>query len=185
MDDTLYNKYTQFSDKLPTKLPQVHEVKKSDKISKVVDAQTASVLPSIQPPNQPLPATSNEKPMKSNVKTTNATKAVKETKATKETKETKANIIKPLEIILAESCTFESSLDTVKEKLIEFITKKEFSKVFGMTKSADIMSGVVNNRWNKSTALFISFLFNKSVNYNNTMVLYNSEKNNGVIETTT
>lgn len=161
MNNTLYNKYTQ---QLPTKLPEVREEKKPDKI-KIDDVVVA----------QDVPLLAKEKPKRANVN---------ETKYVKATKEPKATIIKPLEIILAESCTFDSSLDNVKEKLIEFITKREFSKVFGMTKSADIMSGIVNNRWNKSTALFISFLFNKSVNYNNTMVLYNSEKNNGVIETT-
>jgi hypothetical protein len=101
----------------------------------------------------------------------------------KRDKRDKPTIIKPLEIILAETCTFESSVDVIKQRLIEFISTKEFSKVFGMTKSADIMSGIVNNRWNKSTALFISFLFNKSVNYNNAIVLYDREKNNGEIAT--
>lgn len=106
------------------------------------------------------------------------------TDKTKKKANDKATVIKPLDIILSESCTFDSSLDNIKQKLIDFISKKEFSKVFGMTKSADIMSGIVNNRWNKSTALFISFLFDKSVNYNSSIVLYNSEKNNGVIATT-
>ena len=43
------------------------------------------------------------------------------------------------------------------------------------------MSGIVNNRWNKATALFISFLFDKEVYYNDNIVIYNKEKNNGRI----
>ena len=41
------------------------------------------------------------------------------------------------------------------------------------------MSGIVNNRWNKSTALFISFLLDKEVYYNDKAVIYNKEKNKG------
>ena len=43
------------------------------------------------------------------------------------------------------------------------------------------MSGIVNNRWNKSTALFISFLLDKEVYYNDKTILYNKEKNGGRI----
>ena len=52
-----------------------------------------------------------------------------------------------------------------------------------MTKSSEIMSGIVNNRWNKSIALFISFLFDKSINYNNNIITYNKEKSKEVIQT--
>ena len=45
------------------------------------------------------------------------------------------------------------------------------------------MSGIVNNRWNKSTALFISFLFEKGINYNNTIINY--YKNSNVSNTLT
>jgi hypothetical protein len=45
------------------------------------------------------------------------------------------------------------------------------------------MSGIVNNRWNKSIALFISFLFDKSINYNSNIITYNKEKCKEIIET--
>lgn len=90
---------------------------------------------------------------------------------------------KPLDILsgLCGLESFHTSIDHIKESIITLITKEEFSKVFGMTKCAEIMSGIVNNRWNKSTALFISFLLDKEVYYNDKVVIYNKEKNNGRI----
>lgn len=96
-------------------------------------------------------------------------------------KSQKKTLLKPLEIILNESNTFGDFEDNVKDKLIKFITQKEFNKVFGITKSSEIMSGIVNNRWNKSTALFISFLFNKSVEYNDAIISYKKDKYKDVI----
>lgn len=86
-------------------------------------------------------------------------------------------IIKPLGIIINETMSFNNSTEYIKEKLITLISKEEFTKVFGITKCAEIMSGIVNNRWNKSTALFISFLLDKEVYYNDNIILYNKEKN--------
>ena len=96
-------------------------------------------------------------------------------------KSQKKTLLKPLEIILNESNTFGDFKDNIKDKLIKFITLKEFNKVFGITKSSEIMSGIVNNRWNKSTALFISFLFNKSVEYNDAIVSYKKDEYKDVI----
>jgi hypothetical protein len=100
---------------------------------------------------------------------------------TKTTKTTKSTTIKPLDIIVNETTAFHNSTDYIKESLITFITKDEFSKIFGMTKCAEIMSGIVNNRWNKSTALFISFLLDKEVYYNEKVIVYNKDKNKGRI----
>jgi len=89
--------------------------------------------------------------------------------------------IKPLDIIMSETMCFHNSADYIKEAIIALITKEEFSKIFGMTKCAELMSGIVNNRWNKSTALFISFFLDKEVLYNDKVILYNKDKNIGRI----
>ena len=89
--------------------------------------------------------------------------------------------IKPLDVIINETTSFNNSTKYIKEMLITLISKEEFTKIFGLTKCAEIMSGVVNNRWNKSTALFISFLLDKEIYYNEKVVLYNKEKNIGRI----
>lgn len=96
-------------------------------------------------------------------------------------KSSKDMTIKPFEIIMSETLSFHNSTDYIKESLITMISKEEFSKIFGLTKCAEIMSGIVNNRWNKSTALFISFLFDKEVYYNDKIIIYNKEKNRGRI----
>lgn len=104
----------------------------------------------------------------------------KKRKECKDTKDTN----KPLNIIISETMSFNNSTEYIKEALITMISKDEFTKVFGLTKCAEIMSGVVNNRWNKSTALFISFLLDKEVYYNDKAVIYNKEKNSGRITIT-
>ena len=89
--------------------------------------------------------------------------------------------IKPLTIIMNETASFPNTAEYIKESIINLISKDEFSKIFGMTKCAEIMSGIVNNRWNKSTALFISFFLDKEVYYNEKVIVYNKEKNKGRI----
>lgn len=93
----------------------------------------------------------------------------------------KDETIKPLDVIINETTSFNNSTKYIKEVLITLISSEEFTKIFGLTKCAEIMSGVVNNRWNKSTALFISFLLDKEIYYNEKVVLYNKEKNIGRI----
>ena len=106
-----------------------------------------------------------------------AAKALKEIKK----KPVKDTGVKPLDIIMTETISLNNSTEHIKDALITLISKEEFSKVFGLTKCAEIMSGVVNNRWNKSTALFISFLLDKEVYYNEKISLYDKEKNRGRI----
>ena len=96
-------------------------------------------------------------------------------------KSVKDNSVKPLNIIINETTSFNNSIEHIKDALITFISKDEFSKIFGLTKCAEIMSGIVNNRWNKSTALFISFLLDKEVYYNDKVIIYNKDKNRGRI----
>lgn len=99
----------------------------------------------------------------------------------KDKKSNKKDIIKPIELILRETNTLPINQDHIKSRLIEFISKNEFIKVFGAKKSAEVMSAIVNNRWNKSAALFMSFIFDKTVQYNKDVIIYNKEKNNGTI----
>jgi len=96
-------------------------------------------------------------------------------------KSAKDTTIKPIDIIMNETTSFPNTAEHIKESIITLISKEEFSKIFGMTKCAEIMSGIVNNRWNKSTALFISFFLDKEVCYNEKVIVYNKEKNKGRI----
>jgi hypothetical protein len=144
----------------------VNELPEITKITKVPEVTEVTKVPLSQPQkSSPILAKNNRK-------------------ETKDTKEIKDMVNKPLNIIISETTSFNNSTEYIKEALITMISKDEFTKVFGQTKCAEIMSGVVNNRWNKSTALFISFLLDKEVYYNDKIIIYNKEKNKGRITIT-
>ena len=49
------------------------------------------------------------------------------------------------------------------------------SENFGNKKSSEIMNGVVNNKWNTSLALFMSFLFNSKIIYQGKDILFKKD----------
>ena len=65
----------------------------------------------------------------------------------------------------------------VRQKIIDFVTEPEFSKAFGTKKSGEIVSSLLRDSWNQSTALFISFLLDANIIYKDKSYLYNKEKN--------
>jgi uncharacterized protein YehS (DUF1456 family) len=85
--------------------------------------------------------------------------------------------ISPIELICKNNKIIynELSLKYIKEKLVNMITLKEFSKNFGNKKSSEIMNGVVNNKWNTSLALFMSFLFNSKIIYQGKDILFKKD----------
>lgn len=160
IDVSIYNRHSQ----LP-QLSLLKEAKVHDSII-VEPSQLKQTLANASAP-APVPA-----PVPSKKKEGTITKGKKDT------------TVKPLDVIMKETTSFNISTEYIKESIITLISKEEFSKVFGLTKCAEIMSGIVNNRWNKSTALFISFLFDREVYYNEKSILYNKDnkdKNGGVI----
>ena len=85
--------------------------------------------------------------------------------------------ISPIELICKNNKIIynELSLKYIKEKLVNMITLKEFSKNFGNKKSSEIMNGVVNNKWNTSLELFMSFLFNLKIIYQGKDILFKKD----------
>ena len=104
-------------------------------------------------------------------------KLLKEEKKYK--KKAVVDIITPLELIMRECNSHEISKNYIKESIINLISRSDYIKVFGQKKSADTMSAFVNNKWNKTMILFISFLFDKKIIYNKNEIIY--EKNEGTI----
>jgi hypothetical protein len=150
-NDTIYRKHTQY-------VPQVKE-----RVKEVVNRPAEEIVEAArEPKKEPVNEVVN-KPVRKSVKNV------------------KSVTVKPLDIILQETNTFPQAIDKVKDKLIEVLSMQEYIKVFGAKKSAEMMTGIVNNKWNKSTALFLSFLFDKTVVYNQENILYNRDKNNGTI----
>jgi hypothetical protein len=162
VDVSIYNRYSQ--------IPLVQQVPQASlaKLASPVLKENKTITPNTIIVEQPLLAETVE-----SHNTVVSKKSVAKGK--------KDTTIKPLDIIIKETGSFNISTEYIKESIITLISKEEFSKTFGLTKCAEIMSGVVNNRWNKSTALFISFLLDKEVYYNDKSILYNKEKNVGKI----
>jgi hypothetical protein len=98
----------------------------------------------------------------------------KQEKITKIGKINKKNT--PLELIIQYTSSSENMKREIKEKLIELISLPEFSKAFGVKKSAEIISAITRDSWNQSTALFISFLLDSSIVYKEKPYIYNKDK---------
>lgn len=93
--------------------------------------------------------------------------------------ETKTNEMKqtPINIIINQTFTANVMKNEVKQRLIDFITEPEFSKAFGAKKAGEIVSAILRDSWNQSTALFLSFLLDANVIYKDKSYLYNKDKN--------
>jgi hypothetical protein len=189
MIDILYNKLAAANDASLVEWKDIDEsiFRKHTQHYKVSDATIATnavnIIDFIEPPiiskniDKEIDK-DNNKEVITITKTT--TKDIKQTQQAPKSKK-KDNTIKPLDIIISETSSFSNSTAYVKDALVALISKEAFAKIFGATKCAEIMSGIVNNRWNKSTALFISFLLDKEICYNDKVILYNKEKNKGRI----
>jgi len=98
-------------------------------------------------------------------------------------KEIKKEVIKdnikqtPINLIINQTFTANVMKNEVRQKIIDFITEPEFSKAFGSKKSSEIVSAILRDSWNQSTALFISFLLDANVIYKDKSYLYNKDKN--------
>lgn len=198
-NDDLYKKFSQYdklNDALPIlkNAPQIseksNEIQANPTVPTVSTVSTVSTVLSEKPIINKIPKVLKVSPIKifndrvnisNSVDVPNVPNVTNVTNVTKQLnpiKETKKNVKKPnpIDTILLESSTCDIYKNDVKEKLITLIASNEFSKVFGLTKSSEIMTGIVNERINKSIALFISFLFDKCVIYNDKEFIFNKNK---------
>ena len=83
----------------------------------------------------------------------------------------------PINLIINQTFTANVMKNEVRQKIIDFVTEPEFSKAFGSKKSSEIVSAILRDSWNQSTALFISFLLDANVIYKDKSYLYNKDKN--------
>jgi len=83
----------------------------------------------------------------------------------------------PLELIIKYTDSSDKMKQEMKQKIIELITLPEFSKAFGVKKSAEIISAITRDSWNQSIALFVSFLLDSNVVYKEKSYLFNKDKN--------
>jgi len=172
----LYDKFSQHSIHQNTIFPnsQLKEVKEVNEVNEVKEVKEVNEVKNKLKPLIKVPKVLNVKPVKNGGLSDILIIPQIDKKIIK-----KPN---PIDIILEKSLTCHIYKSDVKEKLITFISSNEFSKVFGITKSSEIMSGIVNERLNKSVALFLSFLLDKKIIYNEKEIIYNKNKEiSGVI----
>jgi hypothetical protein len=187
VDNSLYNKFNQSNlsnintVKKELMLPEVSVAIKEETLSKPIlpsltEAKVENEVISVSNVSKNVPRVLKVTPIKH---TSSFPKGLSDDDMQlKDNDKSKKNAKKPnpINIILEESVTCDIYKNDVKDKLISFVSSIEFSKVFGATKSAEIMSGIVNERVNKSVALFISFLFDKRVLYNEKEIIYDKNK---------
>ena len=87
----------------------------------------------------------------------------------------------PIDLIIRLTSSNKIMKVDIKNKLIDFISLPECSKVFGMKKSSEIMTALTKDSWNQSISLFISFLLNKNVIYKEKSYVYYKDKENETI----
>jgi len=80
----------------------------------------------------------------------------------------------PFEFV-TEKCFIQQ--ECVKEKLMEFISLKEFQSVFGVKNTTEIVKGIDNNKWNKNLIILFSFLFDTSFIYLKKIVCFDKNQN--------
>ena len=95
---------------------------------------------------------------------------------TKKQKTIKQKNESPVDLILRLTLVDKIMKQDIKEKLIEFISLPEFSKVFGMKKTSEIMTALSKESWNQSISLFISFLLDKNIIYKEKSYIYYKDK---------
>jgi hypothetical protein len=93
----------------------------------------------------------------------------------------KNKIESPIDLIMRLTDIDRFLKQDIKSKLIDFISIPEFSKAFGMKKSAEIMTALSKDSWNQSISLFISFLLDKNIIYKEKSYVYNKDNNDAVI----
>lgn len=97
--------------------------------------------------------------------------------STKSAKCTKKDKQTPLDIIILLSDNNAINADYIKQCIKNFISTKEFQKVFTLKKTSEVMKGITENKWNKSLVLFISFIFDVSFVYLGKDVMYDTHNN--------
>ena len=96
-------------------------------------------------------------------------------------KNKKSKIESPLDLIIRFTYVDKIMKQDIKTKLIEFISEPDFSKVFGMKKSSEIMTALTKDSWNQSISLFISFFLNKHIIYKEKSYSYYKNKEETII----
>ena len=177
-DINIFNKFTQFKEKIfsdiipenileiiyekvPDTLPFVSEI-----VPEIVPEIVSEIVPEIVPEIVHVNTIAQDIKIKKSIKNTNKKEFVNK----------KNDNLSPLEFIIDHCCSSLIAKDYIKQKLIETISRKDYIKIFGLKKSSEIMSGITKDKWNKSIALFMSFLTDNEILYKGEKILYNKDR---------
>jgi len=175
-DDVLYNKHTQYV-KCETK-DEKHEKEFKSFL------QFATKYVSVTPSSPATKATPEIVVKSKNTKEENTKEENTKEENTKEENTKKERKRKsPMSLIIELTENIEVNSEYMRSSMIEFISKKEFHKFFGVKKTSEVMAGISGNKWNKSLVLFLSFMFDMSFVYLNKPVKFDSEKDYQIIIT--
>ena len=161
-DINIFNKFTQFKEKIfsdiiPENILEIIYEKVPDTLPFV-----SEIVPEIVHVN----TIAQDIKIKKSIKNTNKKEFVNK----------KNDNLSPLEFIIDHCCSSLIAKDYIKQKLIETISRKDYIKIFGLKKSSEIMSGITKDKWNKSIALFMSFLTDNEILYKGEKILYNKDR---------
>jgi hypothetical protein len=154
----LYEKYTQYVS------PMIKQEKKMEVVEKPIIKEKDVIVPKM------FQIESKDKEV------TKVTEKIADDKPQKKEPSNKTKKPSPMQVIIKLSDNVDVNSEYIRSKLIELISTKYFHTAFGVKKSSDVMKGITENKWNKSYAQLISFLFDVSFIYLNKVVSYDSEK---------
>jgi hypothetical protein len=132
-------------------------------------------------PQEPPPKAKEEPPPKAKEEPIPKAKEEHIPKTREEPPLKKNKIESPIDLIMRLTEIDRFLKQDIKLKLIDFISIPEFSKAFGIKKSAEIMTALSKDSWNQSISLFISFLLDKNIIYKEKSYVYNKDNNDAVI----
>lgn len=92
----------------------------------------------------------------------------------------KKNKINPIEFILNKCNMVNTDItkNIIKDKFKVFITEHKVIKIFGQKKTSEMLSAILNNKWNISLVTLMSFMFNTKFIYLKKEILYDKNLQN-------
>ena len=148
----IWSKYTQYVEEVPIQVPIEVAVQVPIEVAVQVPIEVPIEVPSevaVQVPIEVPSEVAVEVPIQVPIEVPS------EVAKKPDKKSGRAQKILPMELIIQLSQNNIMNTDHIKQQLHTFISQKEFSKAFGVKICSEIMSGITNNKWNKSLALFL------------------------------
>jgi len=172
-NDLLYNKFTQY-----ISLNESVNLKTLENNNNIIDIKKEKNNNIINDENKQTGINDDnnlQEIVKKNIDNNNVELFENKTESSKPKSKIKKKL--PLELLSTELNLIitDDAYNYIKTKITKLLEDKKYIKVFGVKKTAEIVSGIVNNKWNISLVLFMSFLLDKKFIYLKKEILFNKE----------